>query len=257
MDIVDHHVHLGTDLRTGLSLSLEELLCRMEKYTISRAVVFPMPNVFPSLNPYKKENLKIYEYSLFDNRIIPFMFVHPFLDNEEYFTSNERFFKGFKLYCSAKDLEYKYNLLRFSSIFNNLLTSSKPKISHIGLDEGERPKDLLDFCSSSNANIIITHCGRFFLDDLKEISVFENVYLDISPFLTMIKNQDFVPKFKKFFLSKEHPIKITDYFLNLFNERVLFGTDSPWCDLLLEGGFNKEINFYLGNHLYKYFANLF
>ncbi len=243
--IIDHHVHLGFDLKTGFSLTAKDLLKKMDEYGIDRSIVFACPNLsLRKRNPYLQANAKILKVSKNSSRLIPFMFVHPFLDDVEKIKKLHGPFAGFKIYSSAQGMEYSYGDLTSSEQMKTILKTEKPILFHIGKYAGERPSDLIEIASQTSFPIILAHCGRLFGKDLKEISKLKNVYLDVTPLQTSLEHSFFLKD------QKEIPKKIRDmdmekiliYIEGLFGkERILWGTDTPWCDVLGSKGYGGEV----------------
>jgi len=245
--IIDHHVHLGEDVnKSGFSLSLTELIKKMNAFGIDKSVVFSCPNVVPSkTNPYLTENEKIYAaYQKEPSRIIPFMFVHPILDDLEYIKQNQARFKGFKVYSSAKAMEYSYEILEASKQMAFLASLNKPFLFHTSKADGGRIRNALNFIRSTRAPLAFAHSGRLFHEDLKEASKYPHVFVDIAPLATNLDRLDV------FMTSPENRAKelkgdveeVINYLSSMYGTRIIWGSDTPWCDRILENGYSREID---------------
>jgi len=241
--MIDHHVHLGTDCKTGFSLTLEELLEKMELFGLDKSVVFSPPNVKPKINPYQRENEQISSSCKDHPRIIPFMFVHPFLDEIEYLWDFSPEFQGFKLSSRGKDMEYHYQDLRYSRVIDFLLSTNKPLLFHTGYRDTTRIKHLIKIIKDTKSPIVFAHAGDLIEEDLIEISQYENVFIDISPMATMLKLGFFTDERNRPEELKKLTIRgILSYLERIFGKkRIVWGSDSPWCDNLLLEGYKREI----------------
>lgn len=246
MTIIDHHVHLGKDYnKTNYSLSADELISQMDSCGVDKSVIFSCPNIKPSSkNPYEKENNFILSKS--SVRLIPFMFIHPYFDDVKYIKSLHKDFLGFKIYCSAKDVAYNYRNIQNTDVFNFVKSTGKPLIAHIGVNEGERAKDLVNAINSYEGEFIVAHAARFFDEDLKEISKIKNVYLDLSPLNIMLSYPRYLPLKTEFSikLSIFSPENVLKYLYDLFENRLIWGTDSPWCNFIRSNGYAEEVSLY-------------
>ncbi len=243
--IIDHHVHLGTDNKSGYKLEPKELINLMNQYGINQSIVFSCPfQDFTKENPYHNPNNYILKSAgLSKGRLKPFMFIHPFLDTRKEVETLANTFSGFKLYCQAG--EYDYNKLSSSHIADFVFGQKKPVIIHTGRTDKSRPKSLLDVITSfPKTPFYFAHAGRLFDDDLEQLSSKKNVYVDVSPLATMCSN----PKFfagkeqRKSNIEIDNPESVLRYLYSLFDkDKILWGSDAPWCINLLESGYTKEV----------------
>jgi len=242
--MIDHHVHLGTDCRTSFSLDIKTLSKRLDSFGIEKAIVFACPNQKREINPYKEFNGNILEASRQDNRVLPFMFIHPLLDELSYIEKNQEKFSGFKLYPRAVDMEYHYGFISSSRILDLIVESSKPIIVHTGFRIGNRIKDLSWLLERKKSPVVFVHSGDLMDEDLRDSSRYENSFVDVSPLITMIEKDFFVGAERRDKKLKElSPDKILNYLKSLYGkERIIGGTDSPWSDNLIENGYEREIN---------------
>ncbi len=258
--IVDHHVHLGRDNKTGYSLNGKALFSKMDKYGIDRSVVFSCPNVVPlDCNPYIDGNSFVLDAASNNSRLIPFMFVHPHKDSLEYLESAASLFEGFKIYSSAEGMAYDYSSLESSEIFDFMSSSRKPLLAHTSLSGEGSAKSLVNLASYYNGPFLVAHAARLNLGDLELLSRHQNVHIDISPFSTMLENPNFLDKsyLKEECFSKLDPFAIVGYLYKLFEGRLIWGTDSPWCDELSEKGYGKEVELFRKLNIAASFKTLF
>jgi predicted TIM-barrel fold metal-dependent hydrolase len=241
--MIDHHVHLGKDLHTGFSLSREDLFSRMDEYEVSGSVIFSCPGQEVKKNPYALENEAILQAASEDSRLIPFMFIHPFLDEISYVEDISSEFRGFKLHPSVEGMKYDYKNLEDSDVAKFLISVEKPILFHTGYRSEARINSLEWMTRNSPGQIIYAHCGDLIDEDLQRASNFENVYLDVSPMASMLNCGFFIEAKKRSekIADLEVPI-ILNYLGSLFGkERILWGSDSPWCDNLHPNGYSSEV----------------
>jgi len=242
--MIDHHIHLGKDALTGFSLSEEMVTKRLDKFHLGGAVVFSCPNIsYTNENPYSKNNKKVYKSSIDEKKFIPFMFVHPLLDRFGYIEREQEKFKGFKFYPRAVSMEYHYKDISNRRIIDLVSESSKPAVFHTGFREGSRIKDLVWMMKRKKSPLVFVHSGDLIERDLKIASKYENVFIDISPLATMISKNFFINSNRRHpNLKILTPKNILSHLKNLFGiERIVWGSDSPWCDNLINEGYNEEI----------------
>jgi len=242
--MIDHHVHLGYDKRTTFSLSQKDLSERLERYKLEGAIVFSCPNVqIKERNPYKEGNTLVLTASKEDKRIIPIMFVHPFLDRINYVEENQNLFRGFKLYPKASGMEYDYRKLNgITTEF--LIHTQKPIIFHINSREGHKISDLAPFIKKKKGGLIVfAHSGDLIEKDLMFASEYPFVFIDISPLATMLHNKFFAETRRRPKQLKTLSVySILDYLSEKFGkQKILWGSDAPWCDNLLERGYEAEV----------------
>jgi len=244
--IIDHHVHLGLDTnKSGFSLTAEELMRKMNLYGIDKSIVFACPNITPKdKNPYQEENKKILAASRKYKQLIPFMFVNPFLDTIDYLEKTQVMFSGFKVYATANQMGYSYSKALDKKQMQMLIEIGKPMLFHTGKVEGSRVDDLLCIIKASKGLILLAHSGRLFKQGLERVAKYDHVYIDISPIVTNIELEKILlapPEERDLKLSKINPQKVIDYLERLFNGRVIWGSDTPWCDNLIKEGYKREI----------------
>ena len=244
--IIDHHVHLGQDFYTGFSLNRENLLKKMDSSEIDKSIVFPCPNTQEWCNnPYAFDNLSIIdEANKSPDRLIPFMFVHPVLDKLSGVRDLFSKVSGFKLHSSPHVLHYNYNNVSSSEIISAMSSTGKPIIIHTGLREGSRARDALDIAKNHNGPVIFAHFARLSLPDLELLSGLKNTYLDLSPLGFLLNNPTYLARYmdRPSELKNLNQEKVVEYLHKKFPKRLLWGTDSPWCDNLSKEGYKGEVD---------------
>ncbi len=194
--MIDHHVHLGIDPKTGFSLDAKTLSNKLDLFGIEKTIIFACPNQKTQVNPYKSSNEEVLKASYQDCRFIPFMFIHPLLDRLDYLEKNLKNFLGFKIYSEATEMQYSYLSLSDKKTTDLIAESSKPVIFHTGFKEGSRIKDLIWILERKSSPVVFVHSGRLIDEDLKKASQYENVFMDVSPLVTMLEG-DFLQTQKR------------------------------------------------------------
>ena len=241
--MIDHHVHIGQDSRTGFTLSIERLQSQMALAGVEKSIVFPCPNVKPKTNPYQEANLGVVRGTEGDAKLIPFMFVHPFLDEETYIQDFAPEVQGFKLHQRAEGMDYSYTDLMKSPIIPFLLDIGKPLLFHTGYREGARAKTLSTLIQNTSSPIILAHAGDLIDGDLREVAQYNNVFIEVSPMAAMLELDFFTgAENRAQELEELSATKILKYLEKLFGrEKIVWGSDTPWCDNLTPEGYQKEI----------------
>jgi hypothetical protein len=245
--LIYHHIHLGFDNKTGYSLGTEGLLKRMDVQGVDKAVVFSCPNVPPlDKNPYERENERVLTESFGEPKLIPFMFVHPYLDTPEYVNATKDHFKGFKIYSSARGIEYSYSKIQNTEVFDVIRSTGKPLLVHTSLREGGRARDLVEVIRRYSGPVILAHLARLSSLDLDLVSGLKNSYLDLAPLNVLLNNPQFLANTSELpeAIRDLSPEKIVNYLKGRFTGRLIWGTDSPWCDHLSPDGYRGEVNLF-------------
>lgn len=244
---INHHVHLGHDYnRTGFKFSSKELDYEMKISEVDKAVIMCCPNVYPKSNPYYDDNQIILNESLKNNKFVPFMFVHPYLDSVEAVEKNHEKFSGFKIYSHAKGMKYVYDNLIESEVFRFILRTNKPVLVHTGVQEGEHAGSFFEIIETySDTKFIFAHANRLYDKELSNISKLNNVYLDICPLETLLSNPSL-------FLADKMQLnesvlnfnveEVINYLAKLFGNRLVWGSDSPWCNNFSNKSYFGEVN---------------
>ena len=241
---IDHHVHLGIDWKFNYSMSGNEIIILMNRFGIDQSIVFPCPfQDFSYENPYSIANGYVLHSAMtFSNKLIPFMFVHPFMDTKEEVEGLANKFQGYKFYNQAG--EYDYRDLSSSNIADYIFNQKKPVVFHIGATKKGKPSTLIDTVDSfPETPFYLAHSGRLFKQDLENLSSRPNVYIDVSPLATMCNKGYFARKeLRSPEVDINNPKSVLNYLYGLFGkDRVVWGSDAPWSIKLLDNGYSKEI----------------
>ena len=124
-----------------------------------------------------------------------------------------------------------------------LIEARKPILFHTGYREGNRIVNLQRLFTRLKCPIALAHSGDLIHKDLLTATQFENVYIDISPLATMLERGFFVDSGRKAPELTEITVdKILNYLARLFGKnKVLWGSDAPWCDGLSREGYVGEV----------------
>jgi len=238
--IIDSHVHLGSDINlmksNGLnpSLSSTELLTLMKSNLVKKSVVFPFPCDFSSIlgkPDYYYENRYIIKQCKLHKDLVPVLAVHPLHKG-----SVEDFLKllktnkeivGCKMHPYYKGFSHKQLL---NGDFLRQLSGLQLYViidpfSSDGVTTSKAMDDIILLVKKfENILFQIPHIMNFNEKKLKELSCYENVYYDLSPFLRGIRCVS-VEKIK----NSNDPRLVLDKILDTVDVRkILFGTDYPF-----------------------------
>jgi predicted TIM-barrel fold metal-dependent hydrolase len=171
------------------------------------------------------------------------MFVHPLLDSVGYLRTELSAFAGAKLKCNVPSMSYSYSDLRNNDVMEHLARAGIPVVFHTGVQEGARASDVLWFVEKTRGVVVLAHSARLREADLKQLEGHGNVFIDVSPLATMVACDLFVER-----AMRPTPYAtvtvggVLDYLYKAFGgERVLWGSDSPYCDNMLKCGFEEEL----------------
>ncbi|MBT5023628.1 amidohydrolase family protein [Candidatus Woesearchaeota archaeon] len=243
---IDHHIHLGKDIcRWGFEQTTNQLISYFDKYNIEKGVVFACPNLPKKNNPYLLDNLMIKCAANNDSRIVPYLFSHPYLDDLEMIQKLDSQFEGYKLYCNAKNLGYSYSDMINQDQIKFIFSRQKPVVCHIAKEKGERPIDLIKLIEQYDSTpIVLAHMGRLFHDDLCKLSSYDNVYVDLAPLTTLLLKKELFLAESKYIHSTLGDCNIetvVDYLNVLFKDRLVWGSDAPWCNELSDKRIEGEL----------------
>lgn len=241
--VVDNHVHLGTDALTSYSLGVNDALALMDRFNVDLSVVFACPNQdFSRENPYHFANEMILDaYRAHQDRLIPYLFVHPFRDSKEEITRLMPSYQGFKLY--GHHYTYSYSDLPKSDVIDVVMSQCKPVMFHTSALECNRAGLLVPLAAQySKTPVIVAHCGRLIDADLQALMDLPNVKMDVSPLATMCElglfaEDELLPSG----VDVTNPESVIRYMKELFgSERLLWGSDAPWSIRLIRHGYERE-----------------
>lgn len=200
----------------------ESLRSSMEKAGISLSVNLPVQTKieqFESINNFA-ESLNLLRDN-YKNKIISFGTIHPDMKNKSELIKGlkERGFLGIKIHPDYQDTfidDDKYYEILSAAKDNDLIT-----VIHAGLDVGYpepihcTPKMALSVMKRvGGGKIVLAHMGGFFMwSDVIQYLLGVDCFFDMGVVFGNIK-KEICEK-----IVKEHGA-----------DRILFGTDSPWCD---------------------------
>lgn len=232
--VIDFHTHIFPDqiaektivklaeignIKAYTDGTLEGLKKSMNKNHITTSVILPVvtkPSQFESVNSFAEEiNGK--------DGIISFGGIHP--DNDNYKEKLEQIKRmgllGIKLHPDYQetfvDDPRMIKIIQYATEIGLIVTI------HAGIDVGlpdpvhctpARALYMLGQIDNINAKIILAHTGGWGLwDEVEELLVGQNIWIDISVSLGIINDEQFLR------IVKNHGA-----------DRILFASDSPWSD---------------------------
>jgi predicted TIM-barrel fold metal-dependent hydrolase len=243
MKIIDFHTHFFPDtladhavnsvveicngeIQSHLDGRLSSLKVGMDSAGISQSITLPVatrPEHTASINPNLPLN---------DDRIIPFGALHPDAD----FESDLDFLlskgvKGVKLHPEYQGFYITDE--KYKPFFDALSQSNLIVLFHAGYDPGPfsrdhcTPADFKVLLSNfPKLNIVAAHLGGLAMwNDVEEHLVGKDLFLDTAAISSFISKEQFVR------IARNHGV-----------EKILFGSDSPWCsqqesiDFIIESG---------------------
>lgn len=236
--LIDHHLHFTNK---------SEISRLIKKYDLEKAIVFTNRVDKNLPNPYKKGNQRVLKFAFRNKRVVPFMYIHPFLDDIDYIKKESKNFFGFKLNCNSKLTGYSYTDLKKSKPFKIILKTKKPIIFHTGYKKGHKITDILpNLDDNKNAIVVFAHAGRFIKKDLEESSKYKNAFIDISPLNVISDNPRFICKrssMKREILTKDFS-KVIKFLIKYFHGRIVWGSDFPSCEELSKEGYSGELKIF-------------
>ncbi|VVB80131.1 Amidohydrolase [uncultured archaeon] len=201
------------------------------------------------VDPYRKYNLRLIkeiEKQNLNGKIIPFFVIHlqnPFFKEEiDFYLKNYKNF-GIKFHTYAS----KRSVLDILPYINKLKV---PILIHTGPEKFTDPKNVIEFAKQYPGKVLMAHSARLSKKYLQEINFIENLFVDITPltsFYNRIINQDFstILENKESFQKIKSPQDLYTYLLeNVSYQKLLFGTDIPWCNYFGKG-YAEEIKILL------------
>jgi predicted TIM-barrel fold metal-dependent hydrolase len=175
--IIDFHCHVGEDLE-DVSLSFEELKKSMDRFGITKAVVFPLNETD---NKLIEKSLEILEKSKKEDWIIPFLRFNPLkIKKSELINLLNKGFKGIKLHPRAQEFEiddpdvfWIYELCEKKNIPILFHTAAKTKYAP--------PTKIIHLAKLfPNLKIVIAHFFGNDFDIIEEVRKYKNLYVDSS-----------------------------------------------------------------------------
>jgi predicted TIM-barrel fold metal-dependent hydrolase len=245
--MLDHHVHLS--LRKDRFYNpIEKYLKNIEGTPVNSAIVFGDPRFIEDYNKLNEYVLKVSK----NYNVRPFFILGP--HNKEKLIEDIGKFDGVKVHIKFINAtfnsdskrfdfpsipKYDINYLFDKKLLNVLVENQKPILFHT--DEKKYFCDVNDIVKLKEIEkdliIILAHCGRLCPSIIKNIKKYDPIYIDISPLNTFVKlvneGKEFVYKNPNTKIDVNGIIK---YLIkNVGYKRIIWGTDSPWCDVLGDG----------------------
>ncbi len=128
------------------------------------------------------------------------------------------------------------------------ISSKKTLLVHCGNDEFSAPRKIVELAKRYKGNVIVAHWARFDREVLSEIAYMDNVWVDTSPFLFLLRLSRTKPNLLRAELGN-HKLMLQPeaFFQELISlvgiRKVLFASDAPFGDL------QEEFSFILGADL--------
>jgi len=255
---IDFHVNIGTDasnIRTNLiptGQGFQELLAKMEKFGIDKAVILPFPS---PRRQFSKEgfwydyenNLIINAYRFAPKQLVPFVAVNP-CDNES--VANVKTLIGLHPIKGVKLSHQPPMLFSIEQLIGNPLMkiirdSGVPLMIHIGTG---RERDAGKFHTTLNYAVkvakehpdikfVFAHLGRLHWSMLEALTL-ENVWFDTSGLSMWKAWMEFIAEEPLRIFKVSTPPEVIERLVELGWERkLLFGSDEPYVHYPEELGY--------------------
>lgn len=281
MRIIDSHVHLHVNNNDKLDeykfYNISDLLNDQQKYKISKSVCFLNPFVpellckvnckhrikimdkdnkevqiycenckkiiYSGIDSLRSLNIQLLEQTRGIKSIIPFVY----LNISKAINSEVNYFEQ---YYDDLVMGYKIHPKLCSRHLSSVtINSNKPIIVHTGVQEETSPADIIKFAKNYKGDVILAHCARFSEKELLIIKNTSNLYIDISPFLTLYKSIKEKPNtlYDISYLGKiNNPTDLLQKLIDYVGiNKIVFGTDVPFTN------FKEEIEFILNCDIIK------
>lgn len=279
--IIDSHVHLHVSDNDKLDeynfYNILDLLNDQQKYKINKSVCFLNPFVpellckvnckhririvdkddkelqiycencekiiYSGIDPLRLLNIQLLKQTREIKSIIPFVY----LNISKAINSEVRYFEQ---YYGDLVMGYKIHPKLCSRHLSSVtINSNKPIIVHTGVQEETSPADIIKFAKNYKGDVILAHCARFSEKDLLIIKNTSNLYIDISPFLTLyksIKEKSNTLYDISYFGKINNPTDLLQKLINYVGiNKIVFGTDAPFTN------FKEELEFILNCDIIK------
>lgn len=271
---IDSHTHAGVSffaLYHGLypcMQNLDELAQKSKSNGIHWTIVAPLFDFYFSFYemfqnkeliesglqraPFEVANKYLLdEVRKYGQNALPFLAIHPLYRVEEqckkiYEWAKEFGIFGLKLFIAGMDCSVSD--LKGSQFVDILKGFDLPLLVHCGREEKSSAVNILDFAQKyPDIRICAAHAGRFERDFWENIGTFNNVYVDVSPFLLLCKDTFATPLSNVLDLDYGHPFRVIHEIYQLIPFRLLWGTDEPFTKISrtpwsgkIEGGYGYE-----------------
>lgn len=256
---ISMHEHIGDEtlnfsngFKSRYVQTIDELFASLKglpwgkNYNFLASMVTPMPVYYYSINAEKKSDLNP-GYGVYGQHnedllsksnciikenvnVIPLPFVAvdirvPRTEFERAYNNSIFPIMGLKIHPGARNISIK-DIIK-SGYLDFAKEKSLPITIHCARtgvegDFEDIAENLLPFAEEKGVNICIAHAG-FLHHNISEIKNYSNVYTDISPWNIIINsfNRDLVNNFNE-------QVNLLYNFLSTFEDRVLYGGDSPY-----------------------------
>jgi len=204
--------------------------------------------------PYQLGNGALfYEASLFGDRALPFMAIHPNVEEEKQLIALEERLSRDHLFG------LKFHTLATHSKVSNLINSKFPEfleknklpilIHSSDFDEYSDPNEIFKFLDLyPDIRVTIAHCGFFNAEFMNRAKDFQNLFIDSSSFNVLCQIFDRRENKKgKIELDWKDPKKAFAEIYNMVPKQFLWGSDEPWTcytdysgELIVNGDLFKE-----------------
>ncbi len=261
MGKIDIHTHIGKDvLFDNMDIHKElnketanSLLKRMDDFEVTYSVVMaqPFPTYYdpnsihlekmkPSgkdVFPYRLENEFILSECNGKDRLLPFLFVDPSEKLEEQVEYIKSKIKGTNRIYGIKVHPFATHSYPQSIIDSELVVLMRaynlPIIFHSGSDVYSNPQNIIELSEAHpDIRIDMAHLCGFDRDLFKNLPDNKNLFIDISPFVSLCKSvihKDFSVVSKNYLELDYIDIKeVLIYFVSNYREKLMWGTDTPW-----------------------------
>ena len=256
----DIHTHaVGIDMynllneRFPTTQSVRDLVDKAEKNNVDNIVVFPIATVL-YYDPYHlqngdfvKGNLEEFPYQITNpallreakvfgkDKLLPFMAIHPTEKVDEqinFLNSVAQDIYGLKLHTRTTNTTATD--LHETAFIDFARTNNIPILIHTkNVPEFTNAKHVITLAANnSEVRFCIAHLCDFDIDLLGKIPLYDNLFVDTSPFLTLCElaaDGDFDQVSSNLVETDYHnPAKCLEDIYNLVSDSLLWGTDEPW-----------------------------
>jgi Tat protein secretion system quality control protein TatD with DNase activity len=246
--LIDAHAHLGIDWKYGFELTPQELIKKMKKAGVDKTIIFPCP--WTKSFDYVEENRYIIRASRRYKNLFPGLIVNPLirksLEEIQSLCKQEKV-RAIKLHPSAGNYSLREAVLN-AFVFDFIEDLALPLFIH----SSYKPKneEILEIAQRFSGPVIVSHAFRFNKNLVRKATQLSNVYLDLSPFLTLLnagqESKIILGNPEELIESarKRNPKHLFKVLFEMMKGRIIWGTDEPWCSKLpFSVGYFKEVNF--------------
>jgi len=258
--IIDCHAHAGLSIYNfyhGLYpaiQSLEDLVRKANGGKVDWIICFPSSDFYfctkemleedqfvsSGLGKFPFEMANRYllmEVKIYGQKVLPFLAFHPTLLPEKQCEEIKKWHERCHIYglklatgstgCSIKDI--------VDTIFVDLLRIFKwPLIVHSGYDLQSNPLNVFEFAEIyPDIKICVAHCGKFIKEFWGKVGRYDNIFVDVSPFLLSCLDAQKTQEKKGHLLELNYanPREVIATLYKYLPNRLLWGTDEPWTKI--------------------------